>query len=76
MCTCTVDNSSLKLEDYLSAEAHKPCSISHMYVVGISYDPLDKRKLFQIGRFFFCFFHVSFCLGFFLFIVFFLFLFF
>ena len=29
-CTCTVDNPPLKLGDYLSVQAHKPCSISHL----------------------------------------------
>ena len=28
LCTCMVDNPSLKLGDYLSVQAHKPCSIS------------------------------------------------
>ena len=35
LCTYTVDNSrakagELKLGDYLSVQAHKPCSISHL----------------------------------------------
>ena len=30
LCACTVDNPSLKLGDYLSVQAHKPCSISHL----------------------------------------------
>ena len=33
LCTCTVDNPSLKLRDYLSVQAHKPCSISHLNAV-------------------------------------------
>ena len=28
LCACTVDNPSLKFGDYLSVQAHKPCSIS------------------------------------------------
>ena len=32
LCACTVDNPSLKLGDYLSVQAHKPCSISHIAV--------------------------------------------
>ena len=28
LCACTADNPSLKLGDYLSVKAHKPCSIS------------------------------------------------
>ena len=30
LCVCTVDNPLTKLGDYLSVQAHKPCSISHL----------------------------------------------
>ena len=30
-CACAVDNPSLKLGDYLSVQAHKPCLISHIF---------------------------------------------
>ena len=28
LCDCTVDNPRAKVRDYLSVQAHKPCSIS------------------------------------------------
>ena len=31
LCACTVDNPLAKLGDYLSVQAHKPCSISHIF---------------------------------------------
>ena len=31
LCTCTADNPLAKARDYLSVQAHQPCSISHMY---------------------------------------------
>ena len=31
LCACTVDNPLAKARDYLSVQAHKPCSISHLY---------------------------------------------
>ena len=30
MCACTADNPLSKVWDYLSVQAHKPCSISHL----------------------------------------------
>ena len=30
LCSCTVDNPLAKARDYLSVQAHKPCSISHL----------------------------------------------
>ena len=30
LCACTVDNPLAKARDYLSVQAHKPCSISHL----------------------------------------------
>ena len=30
LCACMVENPSLKLRDYLSVEALKPCSVSHL----------------------------------------------
>ena len=37
-CACTVDNPELKLGDYLSVQADKPCSISHLtrVIAGLS----------------------------------------
>ena len=32
LCACTVDNPLAKARDYLSLQAHKPCSISHLLV--------------------------------------------
>ena len=37
LCACMVDNPSLKLEDYLSVQAHKPCSISHLFTLSENY---------------------------------------
>ena len=31
LCACSVDNPLAKAPDYLSVQAHKPCSISHLY---------------------------------------------
>ena len=31
LCACTVDNPLAKARDYLSVQAHKPCSISHIF---------------------------------------------
>ena len=31
LCACTVDNPLAKARDYLSVQAHKPCSISHAW---------------------------------------------
>ena len=39
LCACTVDNPSLKLGDYLSVQAHKPCFISHLYSLRKYYVP-------------------------------------
>ena len=38
LCACAVDNPSLKLGDYLSVQAHKPCSISHKSIIKQSFN--------------------------------------
>ena len=38
---------SLKLGDYLSVQAHKPCSISHMFLLSVI---LPKVYILYVGR--------------------------
>ena len=34
LCACTVDNPLAKARDYLSVQAHKPCSIPNTLIIG------------------------------------------
>ena len=44
-----IDNPSLKLGDYLSVQAHKPCSISHLCSHSPNDVPLDPQRNVSIA---------------------------
>ena len=48
LCACMVDNPLAKAWDYLSVQAHKPCIISHMYLLVCAGELMyTKRKFYH-----------------------------
>ena len=50
LCACTVDNPLAKARDYLSVQAHKPCSISHLFAKK-EIDFLSSKLMFRARLF-------------------------
>ena len=50
LCACPVDNPLAKARDYLSVQAHKPCSISHLFAQK-KIDFLSSKVMFRARLF-------------------------